>query len=330
MSVALFRPLLLLSGALFLGGCHHAEPADPRTDPPLVLAATVIADASTHPRFTGVVAARVESELGFRVAGKVTARLFDVGQHVRRGQVLMRLDPNDLTLGVTAGEGEAAAARAHSVQADADLARLDGLVKVGAISAQDFDRARATADAARAQLNAAVAQVSMARNAGNYAELSADVDGIVVRRSADEGQVVAAGQSVITVAKDGPREAAIDLPETVRPELGSDAIATLYGQRTKSAAKLRELSLAADPMTRTFAARYVLAGDAANAPLGSTITVELTKNGDASQTALPMGALYDRGEGPGVWLIDLVVALGGPELHEGQTVRTAPLAKVAP
>jgi len=354
MSALPSRLSVLLVGGLLLAGCHQHEAADPRTEAPLVRTATATRDASTHPSFTGVVAARVESDLGFRVAGKITARLVDVGQQVKKGDILMRLDPNDLTLGIAAGQGAVAAARAHSVQADADLARLDGLVKLGAISAQDLDRARANAQAAKAQLDAAVAEVSIAKNAGDYAELRSDVDGIVVRRLGDEGQVVSAGQTVVSVAKSGPREASIDLPENVRPVLGSSAVATLYGESGSSLATLRELSLSADPMTRTYAARYVLSGDAAKAPLGATVTVELTNADDATQAEVPVGAIYDRGAGPGVWLVDtgkstisyrpvkvkqlgeetavlsggialgdMVVAMGGPELHDGQTVRLA-------
>lgn len=354
MPTLLFRFSALLAGGFLLASCHRAEPADPRIEAPLVRTAIAKRDASTHPRFTGVIAARVESDLGFRVAGKITARLINVGQRVRKGDVLMRLDPNDLTLGVAAGQGTVAAARAHSVQADADLGRLNGLVKLGAISAQDLDRAKANAQAAKAQLDAAIAEVSIAKNAGNYTELRTDVDGIVVRRLGDEGQVVSAGQTVVTVAKSGPREAAIDLPENVRPTLGSDAVATLYGQSGSSPAKLRELSLSADPTTRTYPARYVLAGDLAMAPLGATVTVELTNAEDATQAQVPLGAIYDRGNGPGVWVIapgkntisykpvtvkslgeedavlsgglavgEVVVAMGGPELHDGQTVRTS-------
>ncbi|MEX3969647.1 efflux RND transporter periplasmic adaptor subunit [Paraburkholderia caribensis] len=287
-----------------LTGCSESHPADPRTDKPLVEIWTVKPAGTVDRSFTGTVAARVQSDLAFRVNGKIIQRLVDVGQHVRRGDPLMRLDPNDLALGVTAQQGAVEAARARSAKADADLARLHGLVQQGAISAQDYDLAVESARSARAQLDAAVAQAGIARNADDYAILRADVDGVVVSREADTGQVVGAGQTVLVLAQDGPREALVTLPENLRPTLGSNAIASLYGTNDAgSNARLRELSHSADPLTRTFAARYVLSGAAASAPLGSTVTIELAEAKNAGQTMVPLGAIYDRGQGPGVWVI---------------------------
>src|SRR5205823_749123 len=124
----------------------------------------------------------------------------------------------------------------------------------------------------------------------------------------EPGQVVAAGQTVIQLAHDGPREALINLPEGLRPDLGMTAAARLYGQDEMYQARLRQLSDAADPASRTFEARYVLEGEAASAPLGSTVTITitlLTKQTSGNQSVLvPVGAVYDRGSGPGVWVVD--------------------------
>jgi RND family efflux transporter MFP subunit len=346
------RNAVLLASAL-LTACTKSAPVDPRTQTALVQAATVQRNTASQQRFTGVISAYVQSDLGFRVAGKITERLVNAGQHVKRGDALMQLDPTDFSLGVVAQQGSVEAARALSVKADADLARLDGLVQQGAVSAQDFDQAVEAARSAKAQLNAATAQTNISKNANQYAILRADADGVVVSRIADVGQVVSAGQTVVVLAKDGPREAEVMLPETVQPELGAGARAFLYGDEGEaSTAKLRELSHSADPSTRTFAARYVLSGTAAHAPLGATVTVLLdpstTQRGELS---VPIGALYDRGRGPGVWLLnetgdhvtyravkvsdlsaesasissglapgDRIVALGARELHDDQRV----------
>lgn len=305
-----FRDLsrVAVVGTVALAACSKAPTPDPRLQAPLVTTALVSPAAGSSRTFTGVVAARTESDLGFRVAGKVLQRLVDTGQRVHRGQVLMRLDPVDLSLGVTSQQGAVEAARARSIQATADLGRLKGLVEQGAISAQQYDDALATDRAAKAQLDAAVAQASVAKNANQYAELLADVDGVVINTFAEPGQVVSAGQKVIALAKDGPREAAVDLPESERPPLGSQAEATLYGATGvlgPSSASLRELSDSADPQTRTFAARYVLAGNAANAALGATVTVQLADPASQQHASVPIGAIYDSGHGPGVWRVDV-------------------------
>jgi RND family efflux transporter MFP subunit len=178
---------------------------------------------------------------------------------------------------------------------------------------------------------------------------------VIVRTLSEPGQVVAAGQTVIQLAHDGPREALINLPEGVRPDLGAIASARLYGQDQMYQASMRQLSDAADPASRTFEARYVLEGEAASAPLGSTVTITLlTKQTSGNQSVrVPVGAVYDRGSGPGVWIVDdksevkfrlvqidsigqeevvvshgvqageKVVALGAHLLHEGQVVNSA-------
>lgn len=297
-----------LAIALFggLAGCGAEPPADPRTQAPLVRTATVVGNHSGSRAFTGTVAARVQSDLGFRVAGKVAQRLVDAGQTVRRGQLLMRIDPADLQLSAQAQQQAVAAARAQAQQAIADEARYRALLGTGAISASSYDQSKAAADTARAQLSAAQAQAQVANNANRYAELVADVDGVVMETLAEPGQVVSAGQPVVRLARTGEREAVVYLPETLRPVVGSLAQAKLYGDsQTTVSAKLRQLSDAADPVTRTYEARYVLDGVLAEAPLGATVTVEIP-DGTQSAAALqvPIGALFDPGKGPGVWALE--------------------------
>jgi RND family efflux transporter MFP subunit len=278
-----------------------------------------------------------------------------VGQQVQKGQPLMRLDPEDLRLSAAAQQANVEAARAKYTQANADETRSAMLVKSGVISHREYDQDRAALDNAKAQLEAAEAQARVSNNSSEYAILLADADGVIVRTLSEPGQVVAAGQTVIQLAHDGPREALINLPEGVRPDLGAIASARLYGQDQTYQAKLRQLSDAADPTSRTFEARYVLEGEAASAPLGSTVTITLVtkKASDKHSILVPVGAVYDRGSGPGVWIVDdksevkfrrieigsigqeevvvshgvdageRVVALGAHLLHEGQIVTLA-------
>lgn len=278
---------------------------DSRTQPPLVRTTAVTSVDAASRSFTGVVVARVQSDLGFRVSGKVQERLVDTGQTVKRGEPLMRLDPIDLGLQTQAQVQAVAAAAARAKQTADDEARNRDLVAVGAVSASAYDRIKSMADSAKAELNAAQAQANVARNAMGYAILLADADGVVIDTLAEPGQVISAGQPVVKLAKTGPREAVVYLPETVRPAVGTLAQANFYGTgSTLTPAKLRLLSDAADPLTRTFQARFVFVDPDINPPLGSTVTLRIP-DGKVTQSALavPLAAIYDAGEGPGVWVV---------------------------
>jgi RND family efflux transporter MFP subunit len=331
-----------------------AVEGDPRLGPQLVQIAIAKPTGASERAFTGVISARVQSNLGFRVPGKVIERLVDAGQDVRAGQPLMRLDQKDLDLALSAKENAAVAARAVAVQAKADEARYRQLVAAGWVAKQRYDQAKAAYDSAAAELAAAEAQADVAQNEAGYSLLVADADGTVVETLAEPGQVVAAGQTVVKLAHAGPREATVNLPETVRPALGSPAEARVYGDASvPSSAHLRQLSDAADAASRTYEARYVLDGDAARAPLGATVTVSLSTGGTGEAVEVPLGALYDNGQSSGVWIVDptsssvslravqvrrlaeetavvsginvgeRVVALGAHLLHEGQRVHIA-------
>lgn len=335
--------------------CGDKPQPDPRTEAPLVRVAIVQGAGSASRSFSGTVAARVQSDLGFRVPGKVLERLVDTGQAVKRGQLLMRIDPADLKLAAHAQREAVAAARALAQQTAADEVRYRNLLGTGVISASSYDQSKAAADTAKAQLNAAEAQSEVARNANRYAELVADADGVVMETLAEPGQVVATGQVVVRIARAGQREAVVQLPETLRPAVGSIAQATLFGKQGAAVpSKLRQLSDAADRQTRTFEARYVLEGELANAPLGTTVTLRIAEGVASTQDDLqvPIGALFDAGKGPGVWVLhgepakvtwrpvtvqhldddgariagrlkqgDRIVALGAHLLHEGERVR---------
>ncbi|VTU19057.1 Multidrug transporter MdtA [Variovorax sp. PBL-H6] len=346
-----------------LAACGEKARPDPRTQAQLVRAVAIQGAHPASRSFTGTVAARVQSDLGFRVAGKVLERLVDGGQNVKRGQPLMRMDAVDLKLAAHAQQETVAAARARAQQTAEDEARHRDLRGTGAISASAYDQSKASADAAKAQLRAAEAQAEVARNANRYAELVADADGVVMETLAEPGQVVNAGQAVVRLAHAGRREAVIQLPETLRPVVGSIGHATLFGKEgVGTAARLRQLSDVADRLTRTFEARYVLEGELANAPLGTTVTIQIADGLASLEGGLqvPIGALFDAGKGPGVWVIggepakvnwrpvlvqrvdddgariagqlkqgDRIVALGAHLLREGEVVRVADPAAAA-
>lgn len=311
---------LALGLALSLSACGSSD-EDPRAGPPLVRIATMRAASGGTRSYSGTVSARVQSDLGFRVPGKIIERLVETGQTVRRGQPLMRIDRTDPALASIAQAGGVEAARARAIQTAADERRYRDLVAAGAISASAYDQIKAAADAARAQLRAAEAQARVAANEADYTVLRADADGVIVETLAEPGQVVAAGQPVVRLARSGAREALISLPETVRPSLGSTARALLFNG-AQGNARLRQLSDAADPLTRTYQARFVLDGAAASAPLGSTVTIELGNGGTGGAAEIPLAAIHDAGKGPGVWII------AGKEPHvEFRPVRIAKLGE---
>ncbi|KAA1052446.1 efflux RND transporter periplasmic adaptor subunit [Azospirillum argentinense] len=364
-------PMIVLGGALTaaLGtaavvtlSMHTQEASavsDPRQDAPIVRLATAAPVNGSDRGFTGVVGARVQSNLGFRVPGKIIERLATGGQPVKAGQPLMRIDETDLRLALTAKRNAVAATRAAVVQTQADERRYASLVNDGWASRQRHEQAKAALDTARAQLASAEADARVAENEATYSVLVADSDGTVVETLGEPGQVVVAGQTVVRIAQAGPREAVVALPETIRPPIGSPAEASLYGaDGQRYGAHLRQLSDAADAQTRTYEARYVLNGDAASAPLGATITIRLGGRTSQANMQVPLGAVLDDGRRTGVWTLDRtsstvrfqpvqlvrvsgetavisglglgdpVVSLGAHLLQEGARVRTAAESEV--
>jgi RND family efflux transporter MFP subunit len=328
--------------------------SDPRQEAPIVRLVRAERVTGSERGFTGIIGARVQSNLGFRVPGKIVERLVNVGEQVKAGQPLMRIDETDLRLALTAKRNAVAAARASFVQLDTDERRYAKLVSDGWVSRQRYDQAKAASDTAKAQLAAAEAEAQVAGNEATYSALVADADGTVVETLGEPGQVVSAGQTVIRLAQAGPREAVVALPETIRPAIGSLAEASVYGgEGQRYTAHLRQLSDAADALTRTYEARYVLDGDAAAARLGATVTIRLASEASQPEVQVPLGAVLDDGRKTGVWVLDgatstvhflpvklvrvtsetavisglssgdPVVSLGAHLLREGARVRTA-------
>lgn len=306
---ALTLTALAAAGAL-LAAC--SEPPAPAAVVKPVFVTTVTEATSAQTRtFTSVVRARVETELGFRTAGKVVERLVDVGDTVKAGQVLARLDAADYQLAVRAAADQVQAASVDAQQAASDEARFRRLLADGSVGAADHERQKARADAAAARLDQARRQLELARNREGYATLLSPYAGVVTALRFERGQVVAEGQPVMSLARDGEREIVVDLPEdwVGRARSLVATAAPWHDATSPLQLTLRELSPLASAQGRTFRARYAAAAPSraqmAALPLGSTmqLTLAAPKAGPAT-AVVPVTALV-KGSGPtGVWTLD--------------------------
>ncbi len=259
--------------------------------------------------YSGEVRARAESRLGFRVAGKIVKRQAQVGQRVKAGQILAQIDPQDYKLAADASRAALAAATTNRDLAAADFKRFQSLKEQNFISGAELERRESALKAAQAQVAQAQAQLANSGNQVGYANLVADVPGIVTAVDAELGQVVSAGSLVLRIAQDGPRDVVFSVPEDKIASVavgtavkawrwGADAAADLNG-------KIRELAASADPLTRTFAAKMSLEAST-NLPLGATVVV-LPSSALAGVQAikLPTSALMQSAQGASqVWLLD--------------------------
>jgi RND family efflux transporter MFP subunit len=342
--------LALALSAGLLAAC--AKPVEPvMLAKPVRVQQITLAAAATDESYTGEVRARVESDVAFRVGGKVARREVEVGQRVRSGDVLARLDAQDYALGVSAALNQRQAAAVEAEQAAADAARFAKLAGQGFVSQAEAQRYRSRADAARERLEQATREAELARNREGYAALRAPFDGVVTALHIEVGQVVAEGQPVATLAALGEREIVIDIPESrvVQAKRTPAARASLWaGDGQRFVVTLRELSPIASSLTRTFRARYSIGVDAPPTELGMTATVWLGTEaaGDARPVAtLPASALHHADGEPAVWIVAAdqgtpilapvqVVRYGQDEvqvsgLRDGQLVVTAGVQKLA-
>ncbi|MDY3554955.1 efflux RND transporter periplasmic adaptor subunit [Gemmata sp. JC717] len=256
--------------------------------------------------YTGVVRARYETDLAFRVGAKIVARHVEVGQRVAAGTVLFRLDPTDYRLALKAAEADLVAAEAEVVQATAEYDRLQRTHNIGAGSSSDLDKGRSALYGAGGRRDRAKELLTLARNRLAYCELTADSDGVVTALPAETGQVVAEGQVVARFARDGEREAVVSLPENrVNAARTARATITLWAAPGQPyPATLRELSPIADPVTRTYQARFTIDGTGPQIALGMTATVHLAPGGAAPGFVLPLSSLLRTGDRPAVWVVD--------------------------
>jgi multidrug efflux system membrane fusion protein len=255
----------------------------------------------------GVVAPRIESGLGFRVPGKVVAREVELGQRVVAGQPLLRLDPADLQEAVDGARAQFAAAEAESIRAKSDLDRYEGLKGTAAHVQQQHDLRRSAADSAAARLDQTRSSLRNAKNNLSYATLLADADGVVTGLSVEVGQVIAAGQSIVRVARLDELEIQTAAPEQrlLALQASSRISVQLWADPGKRhAVRLRELAASADPATRTYPARFSFVERPAYAALGMTAVVVLERDIAENVAELPLTAIYQSGRDPAVWVLD--------------------------
>lgn len=304
------RALLSLSlvFVVLLSAC--GKPAE--TPQPVRAVRTMIVNdvgGSSEREYSGEVRARVESQMGFQVPGKVVRRLVNVGDVVKPGQVLAELDPSDLKLGAQAAMAALAAAQAQASQAEANLKRFTELQQQGFISEAQLDTYVTAARAARAQLDQARAQSGVQSNQARYARLMATAAGVVTAAMVEPGQVVSAGMPVITLAHDGPRDVVFSVPEDLvdaaRALLGKSGVVSVrrWGTSEWLPVVVREVASSADPLARTFQIK----ADLGKAPfaLGQTATVRIQAPARvATGLHVPLHAVAEQGGRSVVWLLN--------------------------
>jgi len=299
--------LAVIALAPALAACNDAATSATATPVRPVQVQRVIFAASDEKReFAGVVRARYETDLGFRVAGKMVARPVNVGDRVRAGDVVARLDPRDLQLQVESADAELTAAASSLAQAAADELRYQNLRARGYAAVADYERKKAAKDEAEGRMERARRALDLAHNQLAYTDLKADADGVITATLAEAGQVVALGQAVARLAHRGEMEAVVALPETRLAEARqSDASVRLWSDPNRRfSARLRELSPQADAATRTYAARFTIENPDDTVALGMTATVVLSHPADAMVAKVPLAAILNRGTGPTVYRVD--------------------------
>lgn len=298
-----FTPML---AALLLAACNQiaAEPAPPKRS---VLVVDVHYESQVPDRsFVGTIRPRVEGDLGFRVGGKVSKRLAEVGARVAPGEPLATLDETDLKLQAEQAEAEYRAASGVLAQASAAETRTADLRQRGWSTQAQMDQAKATAEEARARLSRAERSVELTKNSLSYTTLVADAAGVVTAALVEPGQVVVAGQPAFRVARIGEKEATVAIPERLleRAKSGSASISIWSRPDKRYAAKLRELAPSADPTTRTYLAKFSMPDADDEIELGMTATLTLAGLQGERIARLPLSALFNEGNGPSLYVAD--------------------------
>ena len=348
-------PLLMAALlALPFTGCSQQEPPGDHVRS-VLLTQVVPGSGAQAAVFSGEVKPRYESDLAFRIGGKIVARTVDAGARVRKDQVLARLDPADVTLQAESAQAQATAARVDYEFAQAEFQRYENLHRQKAISASQLDAKLNAMKASRARSEQAQANLAVTQNQATYTALRAPEDGVITAVTAEVGQVVAAGQAVMRYARETEREVAISVPEARIDDLKSAqqiSVVLLAEPDTAYRGKVREVSPGVDPVTRTFSVRVSVLDSPPAMQWGMTAKV-LFAEGQSSASLLPATALYQALDGrPAIWVYDTaagrvslrpvvvsqyredgvvitdglaagewVVATGANKLYEGQRVR---------
>jgi multidrug efflux system membrane fusion protein len=353
----------IAAATCLLCSCGHKETSGEPARP--VRSMVVTADSNLSiAAFSGEVKARYETQLAFRVGGKVRSRNVEIGDHVRRGQTLMQLDVSQESLQVNAAKAEVDAARKRVDQLHVDISRTQQLLKKNFASQAELDQQKLALDEAESAQKESSARYDLSQNQRSFTELKAERDGLVSEISAEAGQVVGAGQTVIKIDGDGDREVVVSVPESRVDEMRKTqsmkiSIWALPGQAYLG--DLRELAPDTENATRTYIARITIKNPDAQLRLGMTASVQTQTSGSNNAIRVPFTAIYDNSGQPTVWLLnkqtgavtnrkvsiattqgdwvlvqqgltagDTVVTAGVHMLHEGQLVQTlASAASVA-
>lgn len=293
--------------AVAIGGCDAGTPAKSEIPPaPVRVVAVQYQTASDVRRYTGTIRPRYESDLAFRVGGKIVERLVNVGDRVEGGQIIARLDATDLRLSRDAQIAELAAAKSSRDEAIAAEERYRILLSKGHVAQAAMDQRRAAADEVRGRVERAERTLETLTNQVAYAQLRADNAGVVSALPVEVGQVVTAGQRIAHVARLDALEAVIPIAERDIPAVGDAALISLWPQQSKTfVGKVREISPDADAVSRTYAVRIAITDPDDAVRLGKTATVNLTREQKSAQTAsLPLSAVMNDANGPMVWVVD--------------------------
>ena len=305
MSILLRHLALLL--VLVAAACSKPQIAADAVRP-VQLAPVVIGAMAQAAVFSGEVKPRHETDLAFRIGGKIVERRVDVGAHVAKGQVLARLDPSDVALQAQAGEAAVAAARTESDFARAELDRYQNLFRQKFVSESALDAKQNAMRAAEARLQQAQANLAVNRNQASYAVLVAPDAGVITASSAEIGQVVASAQPVLKLARTDEREVAIAVPESRITEVRQARqlnVVLLADQRRVFGGRIREISPAVDPVTRTFAVRVAVPDADASLSWGMTASVAAIGTNASQDALVPLTSIYHDADGkPAVWVFD--------------------------
>ena len=301
---------MALSASVLVLGC--SKPAAVEEPVRAVKTITVGADDfAVQSEYTGEIRAQLESRLAFRVGGKMVARQAELGQQVKAGQVLARLDPQDYQLAVDAARAQTAAAKTNRDLAAAELERYKDLRKQNFISSAEMDKREATLSSSQSQFEQAQSQLNAQLNQAGYALLKADVAGVLTAVEAEAGQVVTPGMTVFKIAADGARDVVFSVPDARlgAMRVGLPVKVLVWPINTPLEAKVREVAASADPTTRTYQVKASLNAGQKPPALGATVTV--TVAGLLADQArrlpvikLPIAALRKEGQGISVWVLE--------------------------